>query len=163
MPLFHTPLFNPRFLAQRASAQPAPAEHKKLLHDWAATIRDGSLRRQKETEVRGAFIQRFFVEILGYRPFGSGAWTINDEHRTGGGSADTALGHFSAERKTVIAPVELKCADTPDLDAIMPGRYKSPVQQVWEYAMDTPGCQFLLVSNMVEIRLVEGQASDRPT
>ena len=35
----------------------------------------------------------------------------------------------------------------------MPGRHKSPVQQVWEYAMDTPGCQFLLVSNMVEIRL----------
>jgi type I restriction-modification system DNA methylase subunit len=35
----------------------------------------------------------------------------------------------------------------------MPGRYKSPVQQVWEYAMDTPGCQFLLVSNMLEIRL----------
>ena len=35
----------------------------------------------------------------------------------------------------------------------MPGRHKSPVQQVWEYAMDTPGCKFLVVSNMLEIRL----------
>lgn len=55
--------------------------------------------------------------------------------------------------------MELKGTDTPDLDAIMPGRYESPVQQVWEYAMDTPGCQFPLVSNIVEIRLIEGQAS----
>jgi Eco57I restriction-modification methylase len=154
MPRFHQPLFNSRFVAQRAVAQPTPPSHKKLLHDWAETIRSGAIRKQKETELRGPFIQRFFVEILGYRPFGNGSdWTINDEKRTGSGSADTALGRFSAESKTVIAPVELKGADTPDLDAIMPGRYKSPVQQVWEYAMDTPGCQFLLVCNMLEIRL----------
>ncbi|MBK9325437.1 MAG: N-6 DNA methylase [Hydrogenophilales bacterium] len=154
MPLFHNPLFNRRFLNQRTSAQVTPPEHKKLLTDWAETIRSGALRKQRETEVRGPFIQRFFVEILGYQPFGSGpSWTINDEKRTGGGSADTALGNFNAAGKIVIAPVELKGADTPDLDAIMPGRYKSPVQQVWEYAMDTPGCQFLLVSNMLEFRL----------
>jgi len=154
MSSFHQPLFNPRFVAQRIANQTTPFDHKKLLHDWAETIRSGILRKQKETELRGPFIQRFFVEILGYRPFGNGSdWTINDEKRTGSGSADTALGRFSAESKTVIAPVELKGADTPDLDAIMPGRYKSPVQQVWEYAMDTPGCQFLLVSNMREIRL----------
>jgi len=98
----------------------------------------------------GASLSRYWVITF----FGSGpTWSINDEKRTGTGSADTALGHFSAADKTVIAPVELKGADTPDLDAIMPGRYKSPVQQVWEYAMDTPGCQFLLVSNMLEFRL----------
>ena len=154
MPLFHTPLFNSRFLAQRTASQPTPPEHKKLLHGWAATIRDGSIRKQRETEIRGPFIQRFFVDILGYQTFGNGpSWTLNDEKRTGAGSADTALGHFNATNKTVVAPVELKGGDTPDLDAIMPGRHKSPVMQAWEYAMDTPGCQFLLVSNMVEIRL----------
>lgn len=154
MPLLYTSLFNRRFLNQRTSAQVTSPDHKKLLTDWAETIRNGTLRKQKETEARGPFIQRFFVEILGYQPFGSGpSWTINDEKRTGGGSADTALGHFNAAGKSVIAPVELKGADTPDLDAIMPGRHKSPVQQVWEYAMDTPGCQFLLVSNMLEFRL----------
>lgn len=154
MSLFHQPLFNQRLLAQRAASQPTPADHKKLLLDWAETIRNGSIRKQKESELRGPFIQRMFVELLGYRPFGSGLeWTLNDEKRTGSGSADTALGFFSSTGKKVIAPVELKGADTPDLDAIMPGRHKSPVQQVWEYAMDTPGCKFLLVSNMVEIRL----------
>ncbi|WP_310450606.1 Eco57I restriction-modification methylase domain-containing protein [Sulfuritalea sp.] len=154
MTLFHQPLFNQRLLAQRAASQPTPADHKRLLLDWAATIRNGSIRKQKESELRGPFIQRVFVELLGYRPFGSGLeWTLNDEKRTGSGSADTVLGLFSSTGKKVIAPVELKGADTPDLDAIMPGRHKSPVQQVWEYAMDTPGCKFLLVSNMVEIRL----------
>lgn len=154
MPSPHVPLFNRRFLGQRALAQPTPPEHKKALCDWADAIRSGALRKQKESEVRGPFIQRFFVEILGYRPFGSGTgWTITTEKRTGSGSADAALGHFNDAAKTVVAPIELKGADTPDLDAIMPGRYKSPVQQVWEYAMDTPGCQFLLVSNMLEFRL----------
>lgn len=153
--LFHQPLFNQRFLAQRLPSKPTPAEHKKILHDWATIIRSGAIHKQKETEVRGPFIQRFFVEILGYKPIGSGGntWTINDEKRTGSGSADTALGHFDSQEKRTVAPVELKGADTSNLDAIMPGRHKSPVMQAWEYAMDTPGCQFLLVSNMVEIRL----------
>ncbi|MGA7949880.1 MAG: N-6 DNA methylase [Thiobacillaceae bacterium] len=149
------PLFNQRFLKQRISPQPTPPEHKKILHHWAEVITSGALRTQKETEVRGPFIQRFFTEILGYRAIGSGGqnWTINDEKRTGTGSADTALGYFEVGKKRVIAPVELKGADTADLDAIMPGRHKSPVMQAGEYAMDTAGCEFLLVSNMVEIRL----------
>ena len=154
MTLFHQPLFNQRFITKRIGTQPTPPDHKKLLVDWADTIRSGVIRKQKETELRGPFIQRFFVTMLGYRAFGNGPdWTINDEKRTGSGSADTALGFFSGMGKTVVAPVELKGADTADLDAIMPGRHKSPVQQVWEYAMDTPGCRFMLVSNMVEIRL----------
>lgn len=66
---------------------------------------------------------------------------------------DCALGSFSHGHMKVVAPFELKGADTPDLDAIMPGRHKSPVQQAWEYANDTPGCRFVLVSNMVELRL----------
>lgn len=154
MSSLHVPLFNRSFLNKRTITQPAPPEHKKALCDWADAIRSGALRRKRESEVRGPFIQRFFVEILGYQPFGYGLeWTITTEKRTGSGSADAALGHFDDDIQTVVAPVELKGADTPDLDAIMPGRYKSPVQQVWEYAMDTPGCQFLLVSNMLEFRL----------
>lgn len=154
MTVFHQPLFNQRFLTRRIGTQPTPPAHKKLLVDWADTIRSGVIRKQKETELRGPFIQRFFVDMLGYHAFGNGSdWTINDEKRTGSGSADTALGIFSGTGKTVVAPVELKGADTANLDAIMPGRHKSPVQQVWEYAMDTPGCRFMLVSNMVEIRL----------
>lgn len=153
--LFHQPLFNPKLLAKRITQQPSPAAHKKILHDWAETIRNGSITKQKETSIRGPFLQKFFVEVLGYKPFGNGSsWNILDEQQAGLGSSDSALGLFSADgTRKILAPIELKGADTPDLDAIMPGRHKSPVQQAWEYAMDIPGCQFVLLSNMLEIRL----------
>jgi hypothetical protein len=65
-----------------------------------------------------------------------------------------ALGSFSVTGSAVIhAPFELKGAKTKDLDAIMPGRNKSPVEQAWEYAMDAKGAKWVLVSNYSEIRL----------
>ena len=73
----------------------------------------------------------------------------------GTGSVDTALGHFevAGDVKKVAAPFELKGPDTKDLDHIMPGRGKTPVQQAWEYGNDAPGAKWVLVSNCVEIRL----------
>lgn len=62
-------------------------------------------------------------------------------------------GYFTGQHRRVVAPVELKGGDTQNLDAIMPGRHKSPVQQAWEYANDTRDCQWVLLSNMLEIRL----------
>ena len=156
MGLFRQPLFNPRLIAKRCPTAPTPAQHKQILHDWAQTIRDGSITKKsnKEAAIRSAFIQKVFVGILGYMPFGSGvAQTIAEEHHTGSGSADAALGRFGGGKSEVIAPVELKGADTTNLDAIMPGRHKSPVQQAWEYAADIPGRKFIVLSNMVEIRL----------
>jgi len=155
-PLFRPALFNPRVLAKRIANTPTPVAHKQILHDWAATIRNGSISKKsnKEAAIRSAFIHKFFVEILGYVPFGSGATqSISEEHQTGVGRADAALGFFSAAENRIIAPVELKGADSPNLDAIMPGRHKSPVQQAWEYAADTPGRKFIVLSNMLEIRL----------
>jgi len=49
MSSFHGPLFNRRFLSQRALLQLTPPEHKERLCDWADTIRGGSLRKQKES------------------------------------------------------------------------------------------------------------------
>ncbi|MGH9819696.1 MAG: Eco57I restriction-modification methylase domain-containing protein, partial [Pyrinomonadaceae bacterium] len=64
------------------------------------------------------------------------------------------LGTFSVTGEAkIVSPFELKGAATKDLDAIMPGRHKSPVQQAWEYAMDAPGAQWVLLSNYREIRL----------
>ena len=155
IPLDHLPLFSRRVLDKNLSQEAVPAVHQQLLSQWAATIRDGSLRRRGEQQIRGPFIERFFVKLLGYLPFGSGSapHTVSEEARTGAGSADAALGHFGPAGDTVVAPVELKGADTPNLDISMPGRQKSPVQQVWEYAMDTPHAKFLVLSNMLEIRV----------
>ncbi len=53
----------------------------------------------------------------------------------------------------IVVPFELKGPKTADLDAPIPGRGRSPVQQAWDYAVDAPGAHWVLVSNCLEIRL----------
>ena len=154
IPLDHQTLFNPRLIEKRLSGEPVPTHHAQVLAEWAAAIRDGTIRRHSERQLRGTFVHRFFVNILGYLPFGAAAeFTLTEEARAGTGSADVALGRFGGHGDEVLAPVELKGPDASNLDIMMPGRHKSPVEQVWEYAMDVPGAKFLVLSNMLEIRL----------
>lgn len=153
-PLDHPPLFNARLIKRSVSQAATPAAHQQVLSDWAAAIRSGAIRGRNEQQIRGAFTQKFFVELLGYQTFGAGAnYTLADENYVGKGRADVVLGHFGPQGDQILVPVELKGLDTPNLDVLMPGRYKSPVQQVWEYAMDLAQAKFLLLSNMLEIRL----------
>src|SRR5665213_1339750 len=153
-PLDHQSLFNQRILQRSVSDEPPSETHARLLTEWAEAIRDGSIRHRGERQLRSSFVQRFFVELLGYQPFASGPeFTLTDEARAGTGAADVALGRFGLAGDQVIAPVELKGPNTSNLDVIMPGRNKSPVQQVWEYAMDLPQIRFLILTNMLELRL----------
>jgi TaqI-like C-terminal specificity domain/Eco57I restriction-modification methylase len=153
-PLLHTPLIHPRVWGKRLPTAAVPPEHAALLASWAAAIRDKSIFKRKETELRGAFLEQIFVKVLGYTQFGTAEHcTLLTEQRAGTGSMDAALGQFSSIGSTIIAPFEIKGTDTRNLDAIMPGRHKSPVTQAWEYALDTPSTQLLLVSNMLEIRV----------
>ena len=154
IPLDHRPLFNRRLVERRLPTTAVPPAHAQLLGEWALLFRDGSIRRRSEQQIRAPFIRKFFVELLGYTPFGSASdYTIAEEARTGAGAADVALGRFGPAADTVIAPVELKGADAANLDISQAGQRKSPVQQVWEYAMDTPHAKFMVLSNMLEIRL----------
>jgi hypothetical protein len=126
----------------------------KAAKDWAKQTRHPDFRKAKETSVRDEFIQTVFVTVLGYTPYRAGeTYTIATEETLGTGSVDRALGTFSITERKVLAPFELKGPKTHDLDAIMPGRNKSPVQQAWEYAIDAPGAKWVLVSNCAEIRL----------
>ena len=122
--------------------------------NWAKQVASSRLSQSQRDAVRGEFIQTVFVTVLGYTPYRAGeTYTIATEETLGTGSVDTALGTFSISERTVLAPFELKGPNTHDLDAIMPGRNKSPVQQAWEYAIDAPGAKWVLVSNCAEIRL----------
>jgi hypothetical protein len=126
----------------------------KLARDYARRVR--GLPAAKEKTFRPVFIDEVLIKILGYSRIDPDTpYTLADEHTLGTGSVDTALGHFevAGDVKKVAAPFELKGPDTKDLDHIMPGRGKTPVQQAWEYANDAPGAKWVLVSNCVEIRL----------
>jgi hypothetical protein len=70
----------------------------------------------------------FLDGLFGYQPFdGKGAQNYRPKQLMGKGIVDIALGDFSGQLPKLIAPFELKGADTKDLDAPMPGRNKSPV------------------------------------
>lgn len=151
MQLFNTKTVK-RHVAHANAPDPARME---ILRQWGETIRDRSIETQKETALQGNFKQRIICEVLGYRDFNdSGQWTVAVEAQIGAGSVDLALGRFTAKGECrIIAPFELKGAKTKNLDAIMPGRAKTPVQQAWEYASDNVGTKWVLVSNYLEIRL----------
>lgn len=149
------PLINPRVLeAALGSPEAIPNEHLSLVTHWAESIRDGSIRGQNETQLEGDFKNRIVEQILGYRSFGSGhPQTVKAKVLMGTGEVDLALGHFDAVPLEIVAPFELKGARTVDLDAPMPGRKISPVQQAWNYANAVKGVRWVLVSNLLEMRL----------
>ncbi len=148
-------LFHPKVLAKELHIEAIPTHHFEIISEWAASIQSKAIYSQKETALSGQFVHKILLEVLGYTHFSKNheQWNITREQQLGKGSVDVALGQFTTDSAKVLVPFELKGAKTKDLDAIMPGRHKSPVQQAWEYAMDAPGAQWVMVSNYVEIRL----------
>jgi hypothetical protein len=148
-------LFNPRILDKALGAGgPIPAEHMAIVRDWAESIRDASIYGRNETQLEGDFKARIMEAVLGYTPFGRDAdQTIEAKQQMGSGTVDLALGRFGGDHPVIIAPFELKGANTRDLDAPMPGRKITPVQQAWNYANALPGVRWVLVTNLREIRL----------
>lgn len=117
-------------------------------------IRSNRIFSLKETALHGQFTSTIIECVLGYRgPVAGDTYTVSTEQSILGGSVDLALGKFGEGKPQIIAPLELKGAKTHDLDAIMPGRNKSPVQQAWEYATHAAGVKWVLVCNYVELRM----------
>lgn len=152
------PLFNYKVVqAARERAAFAPsAEQTRAAQDYARKIKDPRFLKQKETAVRPLFIQDILQTVLGYRLFDPAQpYTLKHEESIRTGAVDVAIGRFNRPDapEEIVAPFELKGPDTVDLDRVMPGRGRSPVQQAWDYAIDAPGSRWVLVSNCLEIRL----------
>lgn len=163
MKLFKDALFNRKTLKsalERATIAPAP-EQLALAQAWAADAREG-FYRQNESQLEQRFNAEILQGLLGYRPFAGGvAGNLKPKVLIGPREVDVALGSFDGAGESIVAPVELKGPRT-ELDKIMPGRAKTPVAQAWEYAMDAPGARWVLVCNMLRLRLYAfGQGTAR--
>ena len=147
------PLFHPRVIEKHLKhIEPITAQHAEILKIWAENLSQGIY--DSETQNDDVFIQRILVDILGYVRTSDGQnWTVSKNIPVGKGNVDAALGNFTSDKTEILAPFELKGAKTKDLDVVMAGRNKTPVQQAWEYAMDAKGAQWVCVSNYREIRL----------
>lgn len=147
-------LFNPKTLERYRDRSNIPEDHLATLGAWAEMIRSNRVYSLKETELQWEFASKIAEGVLGYSGPASGVeYTVTSEKGILRGSVDLALGRFGGESPEILAPLELKGADTRELDAIMPGRNKTPVQQAWEYAMNARRVKWVLVSNMIELRL----------
>jgi hypothetical protein len=147
-------LFNRKTVKRHIKPAPIPPDHLTALEAWADMIRSGRVYALKETALHGELTSKIIEGVLGYHgPAGGADYTVATEQAILRGSVDLALGRFGGKTPEILAPFELKGADTRDLDAIMPGRNKTPVQQAWEYAMNARGVKWVLVSNMIELRL----------
>lgn len=148
-------LFNKKYIGKQIAVPPA-ADPARLaaLKDWANSIKTGRIQSLGETELHGSFMQKVVIEGLGYKgPVTDGNYSVTQEKAIISGSVDLALGHFSDDERRIVAPFELKGANTKNLDAIMPGRAKTPVDQAWAYANNNVGTKWVLVSNYLELRL----------
>ena len=133
---------------------PLPADHLSLLEAWAELIKTQRIYSINEISLHGDFKSKIVEGVLGYcGPTQGPVYTVSAEQSILQGSVDLALGRFGEDTPEILAPFELKGADTRNLNTIMPGRDKSPVQQAWEYATNVPGVKWVLVSNYVELRL----------
>ncbi len=148
-------LFNKKTIEQALIIQEIPAAHLAILESWQEMIANKNLAKHKETAVDSTFIHKILVAILGFAPLGHEKnYSIATQYPIETGRVDLALGEFNADKKddNLHAVFELKGAKTK-LDDLMSGRAKTPVQQAWEYARDSKSCQWILVSNYLEIRL----------
>ena len=148
-------LFNKKYVGKQIAVPPAPNPLRvAALKEWAADIKSGKIATHSEVSLHGPFVQKILVEALGYSgPIGNSAYNVTQEKGITRGSVDVAIGNFEHGEGQIIAPFELKGADTKNLDAIMSGRAKTPVDQAWEYATNNVGTKWVLVSNYLEIRL----------
>jgi type I restriction-modification system DNA methylase subunit len=141
-------------------------ERHKIIKKWVEALNSGTLNQVKEVSLHGDFLKDIFQDVLGYCSIidgGGKVWEIHAEQTIadGGGTADAALGFFTAAENNkgkvklqgkVVAPIELK-GTKDDLDRPAPGRKESAVDQGWRYANYTPDCHWIIISNYRELRL----------
>lgn len=153
MKLFKEALFNRKTLQAALARAPEPTpEQKTAAAVWAADARD-KFFKQNESQLEQRFNAEILQTLLGYRPFAGGvAGNFKPKVIIGPREVDVAIGAFDGSSESIVAPVELK-GPRVELDKIMSGRAKTPVQQAWEYAADAPGSRWVLVCNMLKLRL----------
>lgn len=135
-----------------------------VLKKWERNIE--RYKGKNEKQLQPLFFNQIFVELLGYENMSTGEseWSIQFEESTEIDSSvpDGILGIYSNEREQTKAVIELKALDVRDLDKKQKRankNYGSPVDQGYSYANKYDGCEWIIVSNMLEIRLYKNGQS----
>lgn len=147
-------LFQPKVLDRHIDSVKILPEENQIIARWNEYIHNPIVKKRKETALYDSFSQGILQKVLHYKPAleNPNDYTLEQNQTIGRGEVEYALGFFGKDKLQIIAPLELKSMRT-NLDLVTPGRNKSPVQQAWDYATETKGTKWVLVSNYLELRL----------
>jgi hypothetical protein len=164
MPADVKPLFRPDALRPKLAefnVTPAAVAARPKLAEWVKLLASDAGKKRKETELLADFLRDVFVELLGYTPPPSEAYTLKREAlvQVDGKFADAALGRFGGAADEFVVMVEGKGPKDP-LDIPFAGRKLSAVDQALKYAVNSH-TDWYLVTNLRELRLYSKQADQR--
>ena len=156
-------LFTPKHLRELTknfdlTKLPDLESRKASLAAWKHSIDNGTITTASETELQGNFLHYIFHKALGYREkVGENEWSLDAEFavKQDATHADGYLGYFTPNEKDVRVVIELKDARS-DLDAPQKraNDKRTPVEQAFSYAHKSgASCRWVIVSNMIELRL----------
>lgn len=157
--LFSAKDFKPELLATFYQSIPQLDEKKQVIRNWQKAIENGKVQKSKEEQIKSEFLDKFFGQVLGYTYESHEAeWNLEKEFKSisDGKKPDAALGFFDQQNKTdVRCVIEVKGAlinlDKKQNRADFAG---SSVDQAFNYVPRMPGkCEWVIVTNMIEIRL----------
>lgn len=156
------PLFNARVLrnvlrGERERGLEVPAAAVAALDHWIDQLGRGVLNRLSESSAEQTFNSEIFGTVLGYLQVGQAVEaTMVPKRSSGRDTPDFVLGHFdlTAGIEEWGAVGEIKNTKT-DLDQPQMGRpsRETPVEQGFRYATKKPGVEWVLVTNLRELRL----------
>lgn len=141
---------------------------KKIILKWQKDIESEKIYQQNETQLDMLFIHQIFGEILGYEYQNNTNWQIEIKPKTLQDSTrpDATLGYYQLKKEEnppiTKAIIELKGA-TINLDKTQIREKKgSPIEQAFGYVPKMGGkCEWVIVSNFLEIRLYHASDSSR--
>lgn len=156
------PLFNARVLrnilrGERERGVNVPTAAVAALSHWVDQLDRGVLNRLSESSAEQTFNSEIFGTALGYLQVGQAVEaTLVPKRSSGRDTPDFVLGRFdlTAGVEEWVAVGEIKNART-DLDQPQIGRpsRETPVEQGFRYATKKPGVEWVLVTNLREVRL----------
>lgn len=158
--------FRSEVIQQFIAQIPDLEQKKKIIKEWQATIESGKIYQLSETQQDISFINQIFGQVLGYDYQNSQKWNIEIKPKTDTDATkpDAILGYFGTDNKRIsCAVIELKSA-TQHLDKIQYRKdFKgSAVEQAFRYAHKLGSkCNWIIVSNFIEIRLYNASDSSK--
>lgn len=131
-------------------------EKIKIIRGWVKNLK--TIKGVNEVELQSSFLKGIFGIVLGYKDMTEAEqWNMRIEASTeiDATKPDGILGFYSNEKETTQVVIELK-SPKMSLDKMQKRsgkEYGTPVDQAFSYTSKYDRCQWVIVSNMIEIRL----------